>query len=142
MIKRSDAQEKKLRDALRLNLGKRKGQTRAWDGSKEIAAEIPSFWTETENGTRLYVRLSPGAATAKIGGIYHGEHGRIWVKASVTSPPENGAANDDLIDLISDKIGLSKSCIAIETGETSRLKTLELPILRGDQKTILTSWEN
>lgn len=137
MIKRPPHREKKLQAALRQNLLKRKVQARAWTAAD---GEEATFWSIADTGVKLYVRLSPASDRAAIGGVYHGEHGRIWVKASVTQPPEDGKANDGLIALIGDSLSIAKSRITIESGATHRLKTVLLPPLSQDQMAIMGAW--
>ncbi len=74
----------------------------------------------------LRIRLMPGASKNSIGGIYTDEKGREWLKASVTTVPEKGRANADLIALMSKKFKLRKSAFALVSGETDRHKTFEI----------------
>ncbi len=46
------------------------------------------------------------------------------LKAAVTAPPAEGAANDALIQLISSELRIPKSTIRIVRGQKSRYKTL------------------
>lgn len=48
------------------------------------------------------------------------------LKCSLKNPPENGKANDELISLISKKVGIPKNDIALLLGKTSRTKTVQL----------------
>lgn len=48
------------------------------------------------------------------------------LKCSLKSPPENGKANEELIALISKKVGIPKNDIALLLGKTSRTKTVQL----------------
>jgi uncharacterized protein (TIGR00251 family) len=44
----------------------------------------------------------------------------------VTAPPDKGKANQALISLIAKALGAPKSSVVIVSGETSRLKILEI----------------
>jgi uncharacterized protein (TIGR00251 family) len=48
------------------------------------------------------------------------------LKCSLKSPPENGKANEELIALISKKVGIPKNDITLLLGKTSRTKTVQL----------------
>ncbi|MFQ3575555.1 MAG: DUF167 domain-containing protein [Cytophagales bacterium] len=51
-----------------------------------------------------------------------------FLEARVKAEPLNGAANESLIDLISEKLDLKKSEIIICSGHTSKIKFLEIPL--------------
>lgn len=46
------------------------------------------------------------------------------MEVAVTSPPVGGAANDEMIKLLADAIGVSKSSISLKSGFKSRNKTV------------------
>jgi uncharacterized protein len=48
------------------------------------------------------------------------------LKAWLTAPPVDGAANDALIALLAERLGLSKHSISIVRGATARQKILEI----------------
>ena len=48
------------------------------------------------------------------------------LKARLTAPPVDGAANEALIELLARRLGLPKRDIRILHGATSRRKTLEI----------------
>lgn len=50
------------------------------------------------------------------------------ITARVDAPPIEGAANDRLINLLSEWFGLSKSKVTIIKGHTSRYKTVEINV--------------
>lgn len=70
---------------------------------------------------RLRLRVSPGASRAAI----VGRHGDGW-KVRVTAPPERGRANDDVIDLIADSVGVVRPDVRLVAGASSRDKIVEL----------------
>lgn len=71
--------------------------------------------------TRLLLRVSPGASRAGV----VGRHGRGW-KVRVAAPPEDGKANDAVIRLLADAVGVPRRDVAILSGHASRDKTVEL----------------
>ncbi len=48
------------------------------------------------------------------------------LKARLTAPPVDGAANEALVALLAERLGLPKRSISIVRGATSRQKTVEL----------------
>lgn len=48
------------------------------------------------------------------------------VKVKLTAPPVDGAANEQLIEIISEATGVRKSCIRILKGQSSRRKVVEI----------------
>ena len=74
------------------------------------------------------MKASPGAACSEITG-FRDDALRIRIAAA----PEKGKANRELIDFLSDKLGIRKSDITILRGETSRTKILEIRGMDHDQ---------
>jgi hypothetical protein len=52
------------------------------------------------------------------------------LKIQVTAAPERGKANDAVIGVLAETLGLSRSRVRIVSGETSPLKTVEI---QGDE---------
>jgi uncharacterized protein len=77
--------------------------------------------TEYEDGFSITVRVIPRSSRSEIVGEYEGA-----VKVRLSSPPVDGAANAELIRLISKKLGVSKSSVSIVSGETSKTKQLRV----------------
>ena len=48
------------------------------------------------------------------------------VKVKLTAPPVDGAANEQLIEIISDATGIKRSAIKILRGASAKRKTLEI----------------
>ena len=68
--------------------------------------------------TRLQLRVSPGAAAASV----VGRHGAAW-KVRVTAAPEGGKANDAVVRLLAETLGVRAAAISIVSGHGSRDKT-------------------
>jgi uncharacterized protein (TIGR00251 family) len=68
---------------------------------------------------RLAVHVQPRARSTVIAGM-HGDA----LKIRLTAPPVGGAANEALLDLLSDVIGVARSNLRIVSGGTSRNKTV------------------
>ena len=84
------------------------------------------FFSITETGLRLFVRVTPGSAKNEIAGIWQGADDERRLVIKVTAPPDKGKANTAIIKLLASETGLAKSCFSIIAGETARLKTIEI----------------
>ncbi len=73
------------------------------------------------NGTRLRLRVSPGATRAGV----VGRHGEGW-KIRVAAPPEGGRANDDVVRLLADTLSVSRDAVTLVSGHGGRDKIVEL----------------
>jgi uncharacterized protein (TIGR00251 family) len=77
----------------------------------------------TERGTtlRFNVHVQPRAFRSEIVGL-HGDA----LKVRVAAPPVDGAANDALIELLADALGIARAAVRIVSGATSRGKVVEV----------------
>ena len=73
----------------------------------------------TPDGVRLRVRVAPRAAHARILGVHDGA-----LKVSLTAPPVDGGANEALVALLAEALGVPRRAVVITHGHTSRLKTV------------------
>ena len=83
-------------------------------------------WTALPDGVRLAVRLSPRGSRNAMEGVEAGADGKHYLKIRLTAPPVDGAANAALIAFLADALGVKKAAIEIRSGETSRLKMLQI----------------
>lgn len=67
--------------------------------------------------TRVRLRVSPGARRNEV----VGRHGGGW-KVRVAAAPEGGRANEAVLDLLSDRLGLPRRSLSIVSGHTAREK--------------------
>ena len=70
--------------------------------------------------TRLRLRVSPGARSNAI----VGRHGEGW-KVRVTATPEGGKANDAVLRLLAERVGLPQVNLKLVSGPSSRDKIVE-----------------
>jgi hypothetical protein len=75
---------------------------------------------------RLAVRLTPRGGRDAAEGWARDEKGQRYLKARVTAPPVDGAANVALVALIAKALKVSRGSVRIVTGDQSRLKILEI----------------
>ncbi|HQF85557.1 MAG TPA: DUF167 family protein [Smithellaceae bacterium] len=74
---------------------------------------------EMKSGLSFGIQVNPHSSRAEIAGIADG-----LLKVRVTAPPVEGAANDAVIALLSKKLGLKKSQMAIAAGTRGRKKSI------------------
>ena len=80
------------------------------------------------NGTRLRLRVSPGATRAGV----VGRHGEGW-KIRVAAPPEGGRANDAVVRLLADTLSVSRDAVTLVSGHGGRDKIVELTGIDSDR---------
>ena len=81
--------------------------------------------TAVSGGTRVRLRVKPGAKRAEIVGVLGGA-----LKVAVNAPPERGQANGAVVDLLARTFDVSTDAITIVSGASSRdkLVLVHLPI--------------
>jgi uncharacterized protein (TIGR00251 family) len=83
---------------------------------------MTAFALEVRDGrTELPVRVQPGAARARVAGVFDGR-----LKIAVTAPPDKGRANDELVEFVAHVLGLRASSVALVAGPRSRDKRLSI----------------
>jgi uncharacterized protein len=76
----------------------------------------------------IAIRVTPRSSKPGIGGWRKDADGREQLEVRVAEAPADGAANDAVVRLLARALGLSRSDVAIVSGQTSRLKRVSLPI--------------
>ena len=75
-----------------------------------------------EQGVVIHLLVQPRASKNEVVGVQGDE-----LKVRLTSPPVEGAANRLCCEYIAKKLGLAKTAVILEAGESSRHKRLFLP---------------
>ena len=70
---------------------------------------------------RLDVRVQPRASRSELAGVHGGA-----LKVRLQAPPVDGAANDALVVLIAESLGVPRARVRIVAGATSRTKVVEI----------------
>jgi uncharacterized protein (TIGR00251 family) len=70
---------------------------------------------------RVSVHVQPRASRSEI----IGQHGAA-LKVRLQAPPVDGAANEALVQLLSDSLGVSRLSVRVVAGAASRTKTVEV----------------
>jgi len=77
--------------------------------------------TENAGGLIFSVRVVPRASKSEI----VGEHDGV-LKVRIASPPAGGAANVELIKVLSKRFGVAKSAVEILSGHASKQKQVRV----------------
>ena len=77
---------------------------------------------------RLAVKVTPNAGRNEITGV---KEGVLQVK--IGAPPDKGKANKELVDFLSEKLGVKKSAVLIIKGQASRNKVITVDGLNGEE---------
>ncbi len=70
---------------------------------------------------RVGVHVQPRASRSEIVGL----HGAA-LKVRLQAPPVDGAANEALVKLLADRLGVPRRSVHVVAGATSRAKTVEI----------------
>ena len=84
--------------------------------------------TATKEGILLSVRVVPRAARAGLAGT---REDALLVR--LNAAPVDGAANSELIEVLSDALGVPRRAVSITVGERSRRKTILIRGLSADE---------
>jgi uncharacterized protein YggU (UPF0235/DUF167 family) len=86
----------------------------------------------------LAIRVTPRSAKPGIGEWRSVPGGREFLNVRVAAAPADGAANNEVEKLIAKKLGVAKGTVRIVSGDTSRLKRLEVPLTEEDVRARLS----
>ncbi|MBK7905531.1 MAG: DUF167 domain-containing protein [Gemmatimonadetes bacterium] len=77
--------------------------------------------TERDGAVRFAVRVQPRSSRTGVEGV-HGDA----LKVRVNAPPVDGAANEAVVEVLAEALGVPRRLIRIVTGESSRSKVVEI----------------
>lgn len=80
---------------------------------------MAAYLRETREGVELLLLIQPRASRTRIVGEHDGR-----LKIAVASPPVDGAANEALIEFLSDALSVQKRALRVAQGETGRRKVV------------------
>ena len=87
-----------------------------------VGAGVPSLWEAARmSEVLLQVKVQPGSRRNEVVG-FQGEVLRL----RVTAPPERGRANQAVIELLAQTLGIRKSQVSVIQGAVSREKLLAI----------------
>jgi uncharacterized protein (TIGR00251 family) len=89
---------------------------------------MPITITPHAGGCLLAVRAQPGARKNAVLGEHSGS-----LKVAVTAPPEDGRANEALVEVLRNWLGLKRSQVELASGPTNRNKQFLIRGLTPDE---------
>jgi uncharacterized protein (TIGR00251 family) len=81
--------------------------------------QIP--FRKTKDGITIEVKVEPRSSKKGISGVMENV-----VRVKLTAPPVGGEANEQLIEVMSEAMGVRKSDIRIVRGHSSKKKVIEI----------------
>jgi uncharacterized protein (TIGR00251 family) len=91
---------------------------------------------EHPDGVLLAIRVQPGSRKEGILGVHGGR-----LKVAVHAPPEKGKANDAVVEILAEALGLRKNQIVLQQGATNQNKVVLLARISLTQAVgLLTPW--
>lgn len=70
-------------------------------------------------GVLVKVRAQPRASRSEVQGVVEGR-----LRVRLAAPPVDGAANDALVRLLAEVLGVARGRVEVTAGQSSRLKTV------------------
>ena len=87
-----------------------------------MATPLPAYLSQTTaDSWRLQVWVQPGAKKSELAGEYQG-----CLKLRLSAPAVDNKANKALVKYVASLVGLKATQVQLESGHTSRKKTLSL----------------
>ncbi len=83
-------------------------------------------WRRRGDHLVLTVRLTPKAARDEIAGVGALSDGRAVLQVRVRALPQDGAANEALVEVLAEALNLPRTAIRLDSGATGRVKCLRL----------------
>ena len=86
-----------------------------------VEGDIEAQVTGSEIQARLFLHVSPNAARNEVTGCVDG----VW-RVKVAAPPVKGRTNSELINFLSERLGVSKDQLSLLKGHTSKNKVVAI----------------
>lgn len=90
---------------------------------EQVPGLLKKYITSTEQGIIINIMVIPNSKTKEIEGV---DEWRGCLKVRVKAQAQKGKANRDLIELLASSLAIPTSDITIKSGETSRVKEIEI----------------
>nr|WP_072343424.1 DUF167 family protein [Devosia enhydra] len=78
------------------------------------------------DGLRLVLRVTPNAGADRIEAIETRDDGTCVLRVRVRAVPDRGRANAAVLALLAERLGLTRTSLAIVSGETARIKQVAI----------------
>lgn len=80
------------------------------------------FFESAANGFYIRIKLTPNASSCGFGELFTYADGMVYLKAGVTTAPEKGKANKELIKMLAKALEISKQNIELVSGAATHYK--------------------
>ena len=77
--------------------------------------------TAVSGGVRITLHVQPRASSTAVQGL-HGDA----IKLRIAAPPVDGAANDEVIRFMAERLGVAQRAVILRQGTTGRRKVIEV----------------
>lgn len=81
---------------------------------------------KTKNGITIEIKVEPRSSQKGIAGVMDNN----VLKVKLTSPPVQGAANEQLIEVIAEELKVKRSQVKVIRGHSSKRKVVEISGVR------------
>lgn len=79
-------------------------------------------YKRTKNGITIEVKVEPRSSQKGIAGVMDNN----VLKVKLTSPPVEGAANEQLIEVLAEELKVKRSQVRVIRGQSSKRKVVEI----------------
>ena len=86
------------------------------------------FYTKKEEGMFLKIKAVPNSSKNQFCGVLDGA-----LKVKIKAPAVENKANEELVKFLSKSLKVPKSCLSIESGNTSKVKIVYIKKYTVDQ---------
>lgn len=87
-----------------------------------------SFYEPFKAGFIVRIKLTPNASACGFGELFKNADEQIYLKAGITTAPEKGKANKDLVKMLAKELQIAKQNIELVSGATTHLKKLYVSV--------------
>lgn len=95
--------------------------------------DLPGFARSCAGGLILSLRVTPNAGRDAIDGPETRDDGMSVLRVHVAAVPDKGRGNAAVLALLAKALGLPKSAVTLQSGETSRFKSV---LVSGDAEAV------
>jgi len=87
--------------------------------------ERRDFLEPSGDGCRIWIDASPGAPRSEVTGI---NRWRKALQVRIGAQPKDGAANDELVRFLAERLDVPRRRVRLIKGERSSTKVLDIPL--------------
>lgn len=87
---------------------------------------MAAWFRQEAGGARITIRVGPNARSNAITGSVEIAGGTEALGVKLAAKPVDNAANNALISMVAEKLGVAKSAIRLVAGQKNRLKSLHV----------------